>query len=89
MKSEIMDQSSQEEFMKLLQENMSKLMEDAALEESLPTVPTRQTTGEFQDTISQTLKKLKASSSEAEVHLELVALFNKNRLKLLLILWMD
>jgi Pex19 protein family len=52
-----------EEFMKLLQENMSKMLGGDS--ETVPQNPANN--GNFQDTISQTLNKLKTSSSQAQV----------------------
>lgn len=55
-----------EEFMKMLQENMSKMLKGEEVDVSPPTISAANN-GNFQDTISQTLNKLKTSSNQAQV----------------------
>lgn len=67
----------QEAFMKLLQENMAKLMgaEAGGSEETPPAAsmsppPAIPSTDDFQGTISQTLNKLKSSSHQAKTQVK-------------------
>ena len=63
---DIMPAVEDEEFMKLLQENMSKLL--GGPQDPPHTFPSiSANNGNFQDTISQTLNKLKTSSTQAQV----------------------
>merc|ERR1719457_241049 len=68
VKKEIEATTDDEEFMKLLQQNMAKMLSEES--NSTPKVDDKENKKEFQSTISETLQKLKNSSSQAEAQTE-------------------